>query len=169
MANLPPNRFEKKNPGAGRTATGAESFQDAVERRGKDSATKRANAISKFGKAEHKAAARSLGYALTSGDADAWSDFTRIIDRRLTTQERAALAWASLRSLSPDIAEITVEAVLGAPLPTYFAGQEIDAARHWAHWATARQREAFALAAYDAMPADRQAAFLSHVQGRGAA
>ena len=51
-------------------------------------------------------------YALTLGTADAWHGAAFVFTARLTDQERAALAYAALRSLNHDIAYMTASAVL---------------------------------------------------------
>ena len=126
--------------------------------------------MSKFSADAHKRAALSLGHALTLADFEGWDGFTTIISARLDPKERAALAWASLRSLDADDALNVAEAVLtGAdyPLPPFLAPMED--ARWWADLANRRERKAYALAAYEAMSPADQAAFLDHVTDRRAA
>lgn len=57
-------------------------------------------------------AAKSLGYALTLADGEAWEQFTTIIMARLTVEERAGLAWAALNSLDDDTAHLIASASL---------------------------------------------------------
>ncbi|WP_127114043.1 hypothetical protein [Shimia sediminis] len=108
---------------------------------------------------------RVLGYALTLGSPDAWGGFTTVATARLTIQERAALAWAALRSLdSPEQAEMVAEAVFefaGHPLPTFL--NPMDDARWWASFASLAERKAFALAAYEALSTREQMAFRRHI------
>ena len=68
--------------------------------------------MSRHAKPSHKAIARSLGYALTLGDRQAWATFCLSAYRKLTAQERAALAYASLMSLDEGQAQMVAEAAL---------------------------------------------------------
>lgn len=118
-----------------------------------------------FIKATHKRMARMLGYTLTLGSSDAWSDFATIAMVRLSIEERAALGWAALRSMdTPRHAEMVAESVLsiaGAPLP-YLVSPMADA-RWWAADATQAELKAYALAAYEALPPSEQMAFRRHI------
>jgi len=105
-----------------------------------------------------------LGYCLTLGTANAWAGFSTVAAARLSDTERAALGFASLQSLSPDFAEMTAAAALGAagdPLPPFLGG--LRDAEGWAQLATRAELKAYALAAYEAMPAPDQAAFFRHI------
>jgi hypothetical protein len=103
-------------------------------------------------KPEHKRMSRIMGYTLTLGDADAWAVFSALAMARMTPEERAALAWAALRSLdTPEQAELVAESVLkfaDYPLPTFLS--PMDDARWWASFASLKERKAYALAAYEA-------------------
>lgn len=118
---------------------------------------------------------RSLGYCLLLDDLDAWLGLGCILRARLSTTERAALAYVALKALPPQQAQAVGDAALGnAMLST--AGQPIaplfnhmDEAAFWADIATPDEREAYCLASFKAMPYARQAAFLDFVQGRRAA
>ncbi len=78
--------------------------------------------------------ARMMGYALMLGGYDAWSGFATVAMARMTIEERAALAWAALRSLeSPDQAELVAEHALQfseGPLPSFL--NPMEDARLWA-------------------------------------
>ena len=67
------------------------------------------NAMSLFAKPSHKAVARAIGYALTLGDEAAWHGLTIVLMARLSDQERAALAFAALMSLSDEHASAVAE------------------------------------------------------------
>lgn len=115
---------------------------------------------------------RSLGYCLLLDDPDAWLGLVSILRARLSTTERAALAYVSLKALRPENAQLVAEAALGCAMPSA-AGQPIaplfnhmDEAAFWADMATPDEREAYCLASFKAMPYERQAAFLDFVQGR---
>ena len=56
-----------------------------------------------------------VGFTLWLNEPDAWAGLTVVLTARLTTEQRAALAWAALRSLSPENVEDVANAVL-APL-----------------------------------------------------
>jgi hypothetical protein len=116
-------------------------------------------------KPEHKRMSRMVGYTLTLGDADAWANFTTVAMVRMTVEERAALAWAALRSLdTPEQAEMVAETVLsfaGYPLPAFL--NPMEDARWWAARASLKECKAYALAAYEALPVRDQMAFRNHI------
>lgn len=70
------------------------------------------NAMSLFAKPSNKAVARAIGYALTLGDEAAWHGLTIVLMARLSDQERAALAFAVLISLSNEHASAVAEAAV---------------------------------------------------------
>jgi hypothetical protein len=94
----------------------------------------------------HQRAAAMLHDTLVLGDADAWHGFSIVAAARLSVPERAALAWAVLRTLDPetvaDIA-ITVTGDIGPPCVPLFDDlvAEADA---WVTWASPRERAAYA-------------------------
>ena len=105
-----------ENPGALAGATGANGKELAIS-----SASYRkpdGSAMSRYAKPSHKAVARSLGFALTLGDEQAWATFCLTAYRKLTTQERAALAYAALMSLDEGDAQTVAEAALETFRPT---------------------------------------------------
>lgn len=116
-------------------------------------------------KREHKRMSRMMGYTLTLGGYDAWEGFSLVAMARMTSEERAALAWAALRSLdTPEQAELVAESVLkfaDYPLPTFLS--PMDDARWWASFASLKERKAYALAAYEALPPREQMAFRKHI------
>lgn len=169
LANrLKPDRPEE-SPGALAGGTGADidlqnqtQFDDTPKRRG--------SAISKYASKAHKKAAKLLGYALVLGDFDGWEAASAIWQARLSAAERAALAWAALRSLDEDDArEVTATVIqdAGSPLPPFFS--PMDEAAFWADIASPAELDAYALACVRNMAPDRRAAFLDYVQGRQAA
>ena len=118
----------------------------------------------------HARMCRMLGYCLSLETPDAWNGFSFVASLRLTLNERAALAVAALNSLEPDEAEMTAAAVVGsagAPLPPFLGG--MDEARIWASYANRAELKAYTLAAFEAMPAKDQAAFLAYAMGAKAA
>ncbi|OSQ46760.1 hypothetical protein [Marivita geojedonensis] len=62
-----------------------------------------------FAKSDHKRVARCVGYALTLGNEAAWHGLTTVLISRLSDQERAALAFAALMSLSDEHASAVAE------------------------------------------------------------
>jgi hypothetical protein len=126
------------------------------------------NALSKYMPDAYKRVARTVGYSLLLTDADAWHGLTVVLTARLTPQERTTMAWAVLRSLTPDQVVAVAETVLpegtGAPIAPLF--NHMDEAAFWADMAEPEALEAYCLASFNAMPRPRQAAFLEFVQGR---
>lgn len=59
-----------------------------------------------------KRVSRSLGYALWLNTSDAWVGFAVVLSARLTSHQRAALAYAALRSLDDETAYKTASAAL---------------------------------------------------------
>ncbi len=101
----------------------------------------------------------ALGAALVLGrDADVWAALGAIWRHRLTEAERAAVAWAALRSLPPDTRAAILRALdpeAGPPLPPI--QPPMAAARWWAGMANRAELRAYAAAAFEAMPpADRR-------------
>ncbi|MFC4731976.1 hypothetical protein [Salipiger abyssi] len=68
--------------------------------------------MSKFAKLAHKRVAKALGFALTLARESGWHGFSTVLRTRLTTEERAALAFAALRSLDDHTAYLTASAAL---------------------------------------------------------
>jgi len=125
--------------------------------------------LSKYMPDAYKRVARMVGYALLLGeDANNWHGLTVVLTARLTPQERAAMAWAVLRSLTPEQVVAVAETVLpdgtSAPIAPLF--NHMDEAAFWADMAEPEALEAYCLASFNAMPAPRKAAFLEFVQGR---
>ena len=84
----------------------------------------------------YKRLASMLGYSLSLGTFEAWTAFSAIAAVTLSAKERAALAFAALKALDPQHAEITAAAALGSagtPLPAFMGG--MDEARQWATYA----------------------------------
>lgn len=105
-----------------------------------------------------------LGYSLTRGTPEAWADFSFVAKARLSVFERAAIAVACLRSMPELFAMDTAAAALGCagdPAPAFMGGMED--ARDWASFASPLELKAYALAAFEAMPAKDRAAFFQHI------
>ena len=128
--------------------------------------------MSKFIKPAHKSVARSIGYALTTGDSDGWGMFTAVTLLRLEDVERVGVAYAALRSLNPDHVKDTLEAALGRSgvgMPQAPLSNHMDQAVFWADMAEADELDAYCLASFNRMAPPRQSAFLGFVQERAAA
>jgi hypothetical protein len=128
--------------------------------------------MSKLIKPAHKSVARSIGYALTTGDSDGWGMFTAVTLLRLDDLERVGMAYAALRSLHQDHVKDTLEAALGRSgvgMPQAPLFNHMDQAVFWADMATPDELDAYALASFNRMAPQRQAAFLGFIQGRAAA
>ena len=157
---------QNENPGALVGATGAIGNDQAITP--KDYRKPGRSAMSLYAKDRHQRAAKMLGYALTNPEL--WAATGLVWAVRLTPNERAALAFAALNSLEPDDAERTAAAAIGsagAPLPPFLGG--MDEARFWASYATRAELKAYTLAAFEAMQAKDQAAFLDYAVGAKAA
>lgn len=105
-----------------------------------------------------------LNHTLVLESPDAWGGFSTVARANLSLSERAGLAISALGALSYRDALETAAAIFGAagdPLPPFLGG--MDDARQWADWASTSELKAYALAAFEAMPAKDQAAFLHYV------
>jgi hypothetical protein len=165
---------EKETPGARAGATGGGGEEKELRREGY--ADRGPGAIWRFGKDRHKRAAGMVLAALTLADdsPELWHDAAFVLRVRLTEDERIGLAFAALRALDPEPRERVFEAAhwgevtwAGAPLPAF--GTEMEDARWWASIASRRERKAYCLACFEAMPPADQQGFLAHVQRRAAA
>ena len=126
---------------------------------------RKTSSLSRHMKPEHKRMSRMMGYTLTLSGFDAWEGFSLVAMARMTTAERAALSWASLRSLdTPEQVELVAESVLkpaGCPLPTFLS--PMADARWHAAYASPTERKAYALAHYEALSPREQMAFRKHI------
>ena len=129
------------------------------------------NTLSKYMPDAYKRVARTLGYSLLLTDADAWHGLTVVLTARLTLQEKIAMAWAVLRSLTPEQIVDVVQTVLpegvGSPIAPLF--NHMDEAVFWADMAAPDELDAYCLASFNRMAPARQSAFLGFVLGRQAA
>lgn len=118
-----------------------------------------------------KRVSRSLGYFLWIGTPDDLYGLSVVLRARLTPRQRASLAFASLQSLDHDLAYQTAEAAMGrdagSPIAPLF--NHMDEAAFWADMATPDELDAYALASFNRMAPQRQAAFLGFIRRRAAA
>jgi len=100
---------------------------------------------------------KTLTYCLTLGfGAENWHGLTVVLTARLTMERRAALGWAALRALPPDIVVKTANAALAAlpettrpPIPPLFS--YMDEARFWADHSPDVQNSPFFHARVDSL------------------
>lgn len=97
-----------ENPGALAGATGATA--KAVDLQGKPYRKPNRGAMARYAKDRHKRAAKVLGYALTLDEPRAWNEAGSILALRLTRQELASLAFATLRALDAEAREMVFDA-----------------------------------------------------------
>lgn len=117
---------------------------------------------------EHiKKVSRSIGYALWLNGENQWLGLELVIPAHLDQQQREALAYMALKSLSYDDAKSIAESVLdiGAGQPIAPLLNYMDEALFWADMAFPEELDAYCLASFERMDPARQAAFLEHVQG----
>lgn len=130
--------------------------------------------ISKHIPNDIKRVSRSIGYALWVGDIEQWFGLSAVLRSRLTTQQRAALAFQSLKSMNQDQAVATATLALrdahsgpqGMPIAPLF--DVFDEAMLWAANTEPEELEAYLVAIFNVIPARRKAAFLDYA-GRIAA
>ncbi|WP_282129523.1 hypothetical protein, partial [Roseobacter litoralis] len=163
----------KENPGAAATATGVDDdFGLGITQR-KNTSNKPSNAMSLYAKDAHKAVARVVGYVLTLGDTGIFMALSDVMALRLDSHERAAIAFASLRSMNEDDAVKTIDAYLslqaGSGMPWVPTNSYMDEAAFWADRAAPRELEAYCLATFSRMTEGRQADFLTFAERRSAA
>lgn len=115
-----------------------------------------------------KRVSRAIGYAAWLDTSNDWLGLPVVLRARLDARQRAALAYAALKSLDREDAVLTAEMALaggaGQPIAPLF--NAMDEAAFWADMAEPEEMEAYCLASFNAMPRPRQAAFLDFVQGR---
>lgn len=110
-------------------------------------------------KTEHKAVGRSVCLALGAADPDAYFSLSQILCARLELEERAALAFAAMRSLAPDYRWMVMEGLgdverpNGSPLPP-FSEEIIDDANWWASSASKEELRAYLRAIINYMDED---------------
>ncbi|WP_155773883.1 hypothetical protein [Rhodovulum sp. MB263] len=154
----------KENAAADGPRNGAENACEGFRLPCHSSLKAGVSATLKYASDAHDRASRMLAAALTLEDFDAWAAASAVWAARLTARERASLAYAALRSLEPEQAEMTAATVLraaGAPMPPFLRGME--EARFWASLANRAELKAFALASFEAMAPRDQTAFLRHI------
>lgn len=117
-----------------------------------------------------KRVSRAIGFAAWLDESSAWIGLSTVLRARLEPHQRAAMAYASLRSLDPEQVAAVVAAVLPVSQPPIEPLHDyLDEAAFWADMADLEALEAYCLASFNAMPRPRQAAFLEFVQARQAA
>ena len=104
---------------------------------------------------QHKAACRTLLYALGLMESNGWLTCKTILKARLNQRELACIAFAALRALNEEERQKTIEmsyeidAPAGYPNPY---GNIKDDAQWWASIASQHEHEAYLMAAYKQLP-----------------
>ncbi|NDK34665.1 hypothetical protein [Rhodovulum sulfidophilum] len=118
----------KENAAAAGPRNGAQNACEASQLPEKDTSKTSVSATLKYPSDAHQWAARLLAAALPLlEDFGGWAAASALWAARLTARERALLAYAALRSLEPEQAEMTAATVLraaGAPMPPFLRGME---------------------------------------------
>ena len=109
-----------------------------------------------------------LGRALGTYDRDLWLAVESAMTAECSPEQRACIAFVTLRSLDHELATEVFESIfVGAPIPALFG--VMDEAAFWADMAAPAELDAYCLACFNRMKPSRQADFLGFVQGRAAA
>jgi hypothetical protein len=103
---------QKENARAAVAEPGVNHDKKTASVRVHNTSRRHRSAMSMFAKGNHKRVAKAIGFALTLGTESAWHGLTIILMGRLTEAERAALAFATLNSLSEKHAYMTASAAL---------------------------------------------------------
>ena len=128
---------------------------------------KAAKTGAKYFKAEHKRAARCLGFALTSGKSESWFALRDILAASLTDTELVAIAYMAFQATPERAQSILLETI--APDDAYSSAPTapmmgvMDAAQHWATLTPENELKAYLLSCFENLPVKTQAAFLAHV------
>lgn len=111
-------------------------------------------------------AAFAFARALASDySSDSWLHVAGIWERELDNRQRAAIGFAALCRLSPEIASRTLEAAhqFSSPLPALLSATED--ARWWASTATVIELKAYVAATFEALSSGEQFQFLEWANG----
>ncbi|MBB05619.1 MAG: hypothetical protein CML03_08890 [Pseudooceanicola sp.] len=119
---------------------------------------------------EIKSVARCVGYAAWLDTTDAWLGLPVVMEARLEPHQRAALAYAALRTLTPEQVAAVANTVLpnsaGMPIAPFI--DPVDEAAFWADIADPDELDAYAVAIFNAMSSAKKRAFRDFA-GRAAA
>ncbi|MGR3792625.1 hypothetical protein [Vannielia sp. SX4] len=125
--------------------------------------------MSVYSKPGHKRTARMLGYALTIGTSTGWSGFVTVASAWLTDAERAALAFSSLKSLSPGTALDTFNAAFaGTGWPVAALGDPVAEASFWVDHARPEERRTYLVTIFNSLSQRDRFDFLDYVHGEAA-
>ena len=117
-----------------------------------------------------KSVARCVGYAAWLDTTDDWLSLPVVLEARLEPRQRAALAYAALRTLTPeqvaDVANTVLPDSAGMPIAPFI--DPVDEASFWADMANPDELDAYAVAIFSAMSSGKKRAFLDFA-GRSAA
>ena len=119
--------------------------------------------MTRINKTNHGRATRTIGAALTLGDADAWHNAGLVLAARLDAQERAMLGFACLRSLDEgdrvQAANHACQANTAGP-PGVAFGTITEEAENWSALASQDELATYAFACLARMPRDDFKRFL---------
>lgn len=101
-----------------------------------------------------KRASRAFGYAVWLDDADSWHGLTIVLNARLSVEQRAALAWATLRAAPDQTADLICQDradAVGYPVPSIDPGRVTNDATWHASVSSQTERKAYGIAHFQAM------------------
>ncbi|WP_439524657.1 hypothetical protein [Marivita sp.] len=134
--------------------------QDVTGTRQKQKKSK--SAMSLFAKRNHKKIARAFGFALTLGSNAAWFKFGFLLQVRLTSRERAALAFMALKSLERgeaiNVALAAIPDGAGPPIPPLLNFQ--DEAVFWSDFAEPEELQDYAAVCFFSMSVRAKSDFI---------
>ena len=122
--------------------------------------------------AAHRRVGRYVNIALILGDPEHWLHLKTILRGLLTTRERAALAFAAMRSLSEAYRlKVAINAIpewaeFGSPLPTFH--DVADDARWWAANISIQERKTYLMACLNHLSEFDRRDLTNHLAGRAA-
>lgn len=128
--------------------------------------SKQPSAMSLYEEERHKRVSRMVGYCLTLSTVEGWKGLVPVLIARLTVNERKWLACMSLQALDePDAIEVGRDVLgqEGRGMPIAAFDGVVDEAAFWADMAEPDELDAYCLACFNRMEANRQKQFLSYV------
>ena len=127
---------------------------------------------SKYLKDAHKIAVRTIGYALTLGNVDAWAGASQVLRKRLTANERAAMAWAILGSLNKEQVLLVIESFncfKESNFPNVCLHDPVAEAKFWVADASPEEINTYAMACFNKMSPETKQQFIAYLQEKNGA
>lgn len=112
----------------------------------------------------YRRAAKVMFHALVLDDSSGWGDAAAVWAARLSEGERAAVALAALQSLPEEAVANITSHVHGAGYPPPSFIDPLAQAQLWATAASGAELDAYLLAAFLALPKQRQQSFLNYAE-----